>query len=224
MAVASCDGRPAGIVGAWAFEPMATELVGMWVAAECRGRGVGDALVAWVIDRAREQGSARVGLWFAAGNEAARRLYERCGFVEVEDATPAEDRFARSDHRMVLPLRDHVPAPRRSTRSRSRSCASSTRRRAVEWYARLGFEKQWEHQFEAGFPWFVSIARGRVRLYLSEHKGDARPDTLLHLNVVDIDAVAAEFGETVDEDGLAGRQVNLVDPDGNRLRIATPRS
>ena len=68
----------------------------------------------------------------------------------------------------------------------------------------------------------MSIARGRVRLYLSEHKGDARPDTLVHLNVADIDAVAAEFGETVDEDGLAGRQVNLVDPDGNRLRIATP--
>ena len=95
--------------------------------------------------------------------------------------------------------------------------------RAVRWYARLGFVKQWEHQFEAGFPWFVCVARGPMRLYLSEHLGDARPDTLLHLNVADIDAVAAEFGETVDEHGLAGRQVNLVDPDGNRLRVATPR-
>ena len=45
---------------------------------------------------------------------------------------------------------------------------------------------------------------------------------MLHLNVANIDAIAAEFGETVDEHGLAGRQVNLVDPDGNRLRIATP--
>ncbi len=224
MAVAWCDGRPAGIVGAWEFEPMATELVGMWVAAECRGRGVGDALVAWVIDRARERGSARVGLWFAAGNEAARRLYERCGFVEVDDATPAEDRFARSDHRMVLPLRDHVPAPTSVDEIAIPVLRVEHAATAVEWYARLGFEKQWEHQFEAGFPWFVSIARGRVRLYLSEHKGDARPDTLVHLNVADIDAVAAEFGEAVDEDGLAGRQVNLVDPDGNRLRIATPRS
>ena len=94
---------------------------------------------------------------------------------------------------------------------------------AVKWYRRLGFEKEWEHQFEPGFPWFVSVARGRIRLYLSEHTGDARPDTLIHLNVRDIDAVSAEFGVPVDEEGLAGREVELKDPDGNRLRIATPR-
>jgi catechol 2,3-dioxygenase-like lactoylglutathione lyase family enzyme len=96
--------------------------------------------------------------------------------------------------------------------------------RAVAWYERLGFAKEWEHQFEPGFPWFVSVARGNVRLYLSEHKGDARPDTLIHLYVRDIDAVAAEFGIPVDEDGLAGRECDIADPDGNRLRIATPRS
>jgi catechol 2,3-dioxygenase-like lactoylglutathione lyase family enzyme len=96
--------------------------------------------------------------------------------------------------------------------------------RAVAWYARLGFQQEWEHQFEPGFPLFVSVARGRVRLYLSEHEGDARPNTLIHLNVKDIDAVAAEFGLQVDEEGLAGRECALEDPDGNRLRIATPRS
>jgi len=50
--------------------------------------------------------------------------------------------------------------------------------RAVTWYRRLRFVKAWEHQFEPGFPWFVSVTRGSVTLYLSEHKGDARPDTL----------------------------------------------
>ena len=95
--------------------------------------------------------------------------------------------------------------------------------RAVAWYERLGFVKEWEHQFEPGFPWFVSVARGDVRLYLSEHTGDARPDTLLHLYVRDVDAIAAEFGAVVDEDGLAGREIALTDPDGNRLRIATRR-
>src|SRR3982751_6104345 len=92
--------------------------------------------------------------------------------------------------------------------------------RAVAWYGRLGFVKEWEHQFEPGFPWFVSVARGEARLYLSEHKGDARPNTLIHLYVEDIDAVSKEFGVPVDEDGLAGRECDFDDPDGNRLRVA----
>ena len=96
--------------------------------------------------------------------------------------------------------------------------------RAVHWYGRLGFEKEWEHQFEPGFPWFVSVARGDVRLYLSEHSGDATPNTLVHLYVRNVDEVATEFGVAVDEEGLAGRECELDDPDGNRLRIATPRS
>jgi catechol 2,3-dioxygenase-like lactoylglutathione lyase family enzyme len=96
--------------------------------------------------------------------------------------------------------------------------------RAVKWYEQLGFRKQWEHQFEPGFPLFVSIARGRVRIYLSEHTGDATPNTLIHLNVHDIDTIAAALGVPVDENGLAGRECDVEDPDGNRLRIATPRT
>jgi catechol 2,3-dioxygenase-like lactoylglutathione lyase family enzyme len=96
--------------------------------------------------------------------------------------------------------------------------------RAVAWYERLGFVKEWEHQFEPGFPWFVSVARGDARLYLSEHEGDARPDTLIHLYVKDIDTVSEEFGIPIDEEGLAGRECALIDPDGNRLRIAARRS
>jgi catechol 2,3-dioxygenase-like lactoylglutathione lyase family enzyme len=96
--------------------------------------------------------------------------------------------------------------------------------RAVAWYERLGFEKEWEHRFEPGFPWFVSVVRGEIHLYLSEHTGDARPNTLVHLYVDDIDSISEEFGIPVDEEGLAGREVDLEDPDGNRLRVATRRS
>jgi catechol 2,3-dioxygenase-like lactoylglutathione lyase family enzyme len=96
--------------------------------------------------------------------------------------------------------------------------------RAVAWYQRLRFVKEWQHQFEPDFPWFVSIARGDIRIYLSEHEGDARPDTLIHLYVSDIDDVAVEFGVPVDEEGLAGRECHLEDPDGNRLRVATRRA
>jgi hypothetical protein len=63
-----------------------------------------------------------------------------------------------------------------------------------------------------------------MRSYLSENEGDARPNTLIHLYVNDVGAVAEEFGIPVDEEGLAGRECALEDPDGNRLRIATRRS
>ena len=96
--------------------------------------------------------------------------------------------------------------------------------RSVAWYERLGFHKEWKHQFEPGFPSFVSVARGPIRLYLSEHKGDATPNTLIHLYVNDVDAVSNEFGIPVDDEGLAGRECHLTDPDGNRLRIATRRA
>jgi hypothetical protein len=47
---------------------------------------------------------------------------------------------------------------------------------------------------------------------------------LIHLYVDDIDAVSEEFAIAIDEEGLAGRECALKDPDGNRLRIATLRS
>lgn len=92
---------------------------------------------------------------------------------------------------------------------------------AAAWYARLGFTKEWEHRFEPGFPAFAEVARGSLRLFLSEHEGDARPGTLVYLRVRDVDAVAAEFGATVEDQPWA-REVELRDPDGNRLRVGTP--
>ena len=95
-------------------------------------------------------------------------------------------------------------------------------RSAVAWYGRLGYEQEWEHRFEPNFPAFVSIPRrGTSRLFLSEHTGDAQPDTLVYLRVSDIDAVASEFDCQVIEQPWA-REVHLTDPDGNRLRIGTP--
>ncbi|MEU2721715.1 glyoxalase superfamily protein [Streptomyces smyrnaeus] len=92
---------------------------------------------------------------------------------------------------------------------------------AVAWYERLGFAKQWEHRFEPGFPAFVEVVRGEVRLFLSEHKGDARPDTLVYLRVRDVETIAAEF-DLQTKDAPWAREIELHDPDGNRLRIGTP--
>jgi hypothetical protein len=92
---------------------------------------------------------------------------------------------------------------------------------AVAWYARLGFAKQWEHRFEPELPAFVEVARGGVRLFLSEHKGDARPDTLVYLRVRDVEAIASEFAVQA-KDAPWAREIELRDPDGNRVRIGRP--
>ena len=95
--------------------------------------------------------------------------------------------------------------------------------RSAEWYARLGFVKEFEHRYSEEFPGYAGLLKGEVGLHLSEHPGDATPDTLLYFWVDDVDAVAAEFGAEVIEQEWA-REVHLTDPDGNRLRLATRKS
>jgi catechol 2,3-dioxygenase-like lactoylglutathione lyase family enzyme len=100
-------------------------------------------------------------------------------------------------------------------------------RAGAAFYAHLGFRVEWEHQFEPDFPFFVSVATADgARIFLSEHTGDARPDTLLHVWVDDVDgtyAVLRDAGVDVasPENQPWGRELEVRDPDGNRLRIAT---
>ena len=89
---------------------------------------------------------------------------------------------------------------------------------ALPWYERLGFVHVSSHRFEPGLPVYMTIRRGDVHLFLSEHTGDANPFGLAYLWVDDVDAVATEFGTTV-EDNPWGRDTELTDPDGNRLRV-----
>ena len=89
------------------------------------------------------------------------------------------------------------------------------------WYRRLGFEQVFEHRFEAHLPAYVGLRRDGAQIHLSEHAGDATPHGLVYVWVDDVDVVAAEFGAAVDAQPWA-HEVQLVDPDGNRLRVAQP--
>ena len=92
---------------------------------------------------------------------------------------------------------------------------------AAEWYGKLGFVREWEHRFEPGLPLYVGIARGDSRIHLSEHSGDARPGTLVYLYVDDVDAAAAAVGVSAIDEMPWGRDFELTDPDGNRIRVGT---
>lgn len=78
--VARLDGEPVGMVAAKPDGPDAVELVSMWVAPAARGTGVADALVAYVVDWARQRDLTAVELGVMVGNPRARALYRRHGF------------------------------------------------------------------------------------------------------------------------------------------------
>jgi catechol 2,3-dioxygenase-like lactoylglutathione lyase family enzyme len=95
-------------------------------------------------------------------------------------------------------------------------------RTAIRWYRRLGFSQEWEYRAEPHFPAFSSLRRGLddsgIRLFLSEHNGDAMPHGLVYIRVADVAPIANEFDVGVID--LEDRcEVQLEDPDGNRLRI-----
>ncbi len=93
---------------------------------------------------------------------------------------------------------------------------------SLRWYARLGFVEEFRHTFGPGMPLYVGVRRpDGARLHLSEHTGDARPDTLVYVYVPDVDALAAACGATVDDQPWA-RDFMVRDPDGNRIRVGTP--
>jgi hypothetical protein len=71
----------------------------------------------------------------------------------------------------------------------------------------------------------VRIDRARPRSDLPVRARGRRPTPHPRPHVLDdIDAVSPEFGIPIDEDGLAGRECDFEDADGNRLRVATRRT
>ena len=67
----------------------------LFVRAEARGRGLGGALVAAAIERARERRCGRVELDVNTANAGARRLYEAFGFLSGAERGGAPDLLMR---------------------------------------------------------------------------------------------------------------------------------
>lgn len=94
---------------------------------------------------------------------------------------------------------------------------------SVEWYRQLGFEQEFEHRFAAGMPAYVGIRRDEAFIHLSEHTGDAPGPGLVYVWVEAIDPLAEHFG-VVPDDMPWARDIEVTDPDGNRIRLAEART
>jgi ribosomal protein S18 acetylase RimI-like enzyme len=82
------------------------KVVGMYVAPEAAGQGIGAQLLQALLARARAEGLESLVLTVTEGNDGARRLYERCGFrsfgIEPRAIKVGPDYFAKNH--MVLDL------------------------------------------------------------------------------------------------------------------------
>ncbi|WP_158879475.1 GNAT family N-acetyltransferase [Amycolatopsis anabasis] len=101
--VARDAGRPIGLVGGIP-DPAEWFLISMWVAPEGRGSGVAARLIGAVVDAAAADRAEAVALRVNEHNAAARRVYERFGFVATGEweTLPRADAYRRE--RMRLPV------------------------------------------------------------------------------------------------------------------------
>jgi catechol 2,3-dioxygenase-like lactoylglutathione lyase family enzyme len=92
---------------------------------------------------------------------------------------------------------------------------------AAEWYTQLGFEISVTYQPEPDAPRFITLRANGLWLFLSEHGGDASPDTLVYLHVEDVDQAARALGVSAEDMPWGMREIHLTDPSGNRVRVGT---
>lgn len=93
----------------------------------------------------------------------------------------------------------------------------------------LGFQLDWEHRFEAGFPLYMQVSRAGLILHLSEHHGDASPGSTAFVTMAGIDAYQRELAGKdyvymkpgIETPGW-GRVMTVTDPFSNRIRFCEP--
>lgn len=92
----------------------------------------------------------------------------------------------------------------------------------------LGFEIDWQHQFEPGFPLFLQLSRDGQTIFLTEHSGDCQVGGAIYFQVPDVDECYRSFlangivaSQSPVDTPWEMREMVVTDPDGNRLRFAS---
>jgi GNAT superfamily N-acetyltransferase len=96
--------EPVGLAGGYQQGPGTVGLISMFVRPRARGRGVGEALIATVLDWARARNATSVHLWVTETNRHARLLYERCGFSPTGERQPVPSNANLEEVAMTRPL------------------------------------------------------------------------------------------------------------------------
>lgn len=90
----------------------------------------------------------------------------------------------------------------------------------------LGFALGFEHRFAPGMPLYFQVERAGLVLHVSEHHGDATPGSAVFVWMQGIDAFHAELmaqDYPNNRPGIQtvpwGREMQVIDPFGNRIRF-----
>lgn len=99
---------------------------------------------------------------------------------------------------------------------------------AVFYCEKLGFSKEWEHQFGPGYPIMMAISMGSLNLFLSEHQGTGTDAADLYVYVEDVDSLQSRFiaaGVSIEQPATdqpwGVRDLQIRDLDRHRFTFAT---
>jgi len=89
----------------------------------------------------------------------------------------------------------------------------------------LGFQLDWEHQFEGNGPRYLQVSRDAVILHLSEHYGDCTPGAKAIINLDDVEAYHRELHSRpnpnmrpgIELEPWGSKVMEVIDPFGNRI-------
>ena len=92
----------------------------------------------------------------------------------------------------------------------------------IEW---LGFEIEFEHQFEPDTPYYIGIKRDEIQFHLSEHHGDSVPGVRVFIICNEIEKFFAElqgrpykyYRPGLNKTFYGTLEISVQDPFGNRL-------
>jgi uncharacterized glyoxalase superfamily protein PhnB len=92
----------------------------------------------------------------------------------------------------------------------------------IDW---LGFEIEWEHQFEPGTPYYIGIKKDDIQFHLSEHHGDSVPGVRVFIVSTELEKYFAGlqsrpykyYRPSIQETFYGCREMTVQDPFGNKL-------
>jgi catechol 2,3-dioxygenase-like lactoylglutathione lyase family enzyme len=94
----------------------------------------------------------------------------------------------------------------------------------------LGCKVEWEHRFTPDAPVYMQVARGELKLHLTEHHGDCTPGARVYVYMTGVRDLHRELNDKnyrhnhpgLEEQEWGMTEMTVTDPFNNRITFAEP--